>query len=60
MLATVRYEIATYEGDIHVNVSADDDDDTIIAKAKRIAERRGIGFSGPCYESWRVIKRQEV
>lgn len=60
MLATVRYQIATYEGDIHVNVSDDDDDDTIIAKAKRVAERRGIGFLGPCYERWRVTKREEV
>ena len=58
MIATVHYEIATYEGDLQVNASPDDDDDTIIAKAKRIAKQRLIGFSGPCYERWRVTKRE--
>lgn len=59
MLATVRYQIATYTGEISVNVPTSADDAEIIAKAKRVASARGIGFSGPCFESWHVVAREE-
>ncbi len=58
MLATVKYHIATYAGEIKVNCESDDTDDYIIAKAKRIL----INKYGPFpfgYESWRVIKRED-
>jgi hypothetical protein len=54
--AIVKYQVATYSGEIQVTCNPDDDDDIIIAKAKRQLIRR----SGPLpfgYQSFRVIER---
>ena len=57
MIATVKYQVATYSGEVVVNCNEDDEDDYIIAKAKRILRQRG-GSSLPFgYESWKVLDR---
>lgn len=40
-LATVRYQIATYSGEVQVVCDDDAEDDAIIAKAKRLLSRNG-------------------
>lgn len=57
MTAVVKYQVATYSGEVEVSCDPDDDNDVIIAKAKRI-ERHRFGGSFPFgYESWKVIDR---
>ena len=56
MLATVKYQIATYSGEVKVNCGPDDEDENIIAKAKRILHSR-CGHFPSGYESWKVISR---
>lgn len=57
MLATVKYQIATYKGEISVNVTEDAEDDEIIAKAKRILISR-VGHLPYGYEKWEVVSRR--
>lgn len=54
--AIVKYWIATYSGEIEVSCNPDDDNDLIIAKAKRILRNR-VGSFPFGYESWKVIDR---
>lgn len=57
MIATVKYQVATYSGEVQVNCKENDEDEYIITKAKRIATRRA-GDSLPFgYESWKVVRR---
>jgi hypothetical protein len=56
MTATVKYQIATYLGVIKVNCTPDEDDENIIARAKRILRSRSGSFPLG-YESWKVIER---
>lgn len=57
MTATVKYQIATYSGEIEVPCDPDEDNDEIIARAKRI-EIRQFGGSFPFgYENWKVVDR---
>lgn len=56
MTATVRYQIETYEGTIQVNCDPDEDEEDIIARAKRILRRQAGSFPmGIYYENWKVI-----
>lgn len=57
--AVVRYQVATYSGEVTVYFSdANMEDDAIIAKAKRIVTNRSGGSILPFgYESWRIIER---
>lgn len=57
MIATVKYQIATYSGEVHVNCNENDEDECIIAKAKRIVTQRASGSLPYGYESWKVIER---
>ena len=57
MLATVKYQIATYSGDVVVNCSENDSEETIIAKAKSILRHR-VGFFPFGYQSWKVISKK--
>lgn len=57
MEATVAYQIATYSGTINVQCDPDDDNETIINKAKRILKGR-VGHFPFGYESWRVVERR--
>ncbi len=57
MTAIVKYQIATYSGEISVNCEPDEENEYIIARAKRIL-RNKVGGSFPFgYESWKVIDR---
>ena len=56
MIATVKYQVATYSGEVKVNCNENDIDEHIIAKAKRILTQR----TGPLpfgYERWKVVER---
>ena len=55
MLATVKYQIATYQGEISVNCNENDDNEHIIAKAKRMLLNK-VGSFPIGYESWKIIK----
>jgi hypothetical protein len=58
MIATVKYQVATYSGEVKVNCDKNDEDEYIIAKAKRIVIQRAGGGSLPFgYESWKVVER---
>jgi len=57
MIATVKYQVATYSGEIKVICNENDEEEYIIAKAKRILIQR-LGGSLPFgYESWKVVER---
>ena len=61
MTAKVKYSIATYEGTILVSCTRDEDDESIIARAKRILRHQAGSFPiGIYYESWKVIYRSET
>jgi len=57
MIATVRYQVATYSGEVQVNCNENDEDEYIIAKAKKIVTQRAGGSLPFGYESWKVIER---
>ena len=57
MIATVKYQVATYSGEVQVNCNENDEDDYIIAKAKKIVTQRAGGSLPFGYESWKVIER---
>ena len=57
MTAIVRYQIATYSGEVQVNCNENDEDEYIIAKAKRIVTQRSGGSLPYGYESWKVVER---
>lgn len=60
MLITLRYHLGTYEGEISVNASEDDDNATIIARARRQLFRRSGGAPLGLYaESWKIVSREE-
>ncbi len=57
MIATVKYQVATYSGEIKVNCSKHDDNDYIISKAKRVLTARAGGNLPFGYQSFKVIER---
>ena len=60
MIATVKYQVATYSGEVQVYCDENDDDEYIIAKARRIVTQKAGGFlpfGGIYYESWKVVER---
>lgn len=57
MEATVRYQIENYIGEIQISCDENDENEHIIAMAKKIV-RQKWGVSLPLgYESWKVVKR---
>ena len=58
-LATIKYQIATYSGKVEVNCLENDDDDIIIAKAKRVLRSR-VGSFPFGYQSFKVIDRRVI
>jgi len=57
MIATVKYQVATYAGEVTVSCEPDDEDEFIIARAKRqLINRTGSLPLGS--ESWKVINRE--
>ena len=57
MIATVKYQVTTYSGDVQVNCDENDEDEYIIAKAKRIVTQRSGGSLPFGYQSWKVVER---
>ena len=57
MIATVKYQVATYSGEVKVNCDENDENEVIIAKAKRIVTQRAGGSLPFGYESWKVVGR---
>jgi hypothetical protein len=57
MVATVKYQIATYSGEISVNCNGNDDNDHIIAKAKSRLRRECGSFPLGC-QSFQVVARE--
>lgn len=57
MIATVKYQVATYSGEVQVNCNENDEDEYIIARAKRIVTQRAGGSLPFGYESWKVVER---
>lgn len=57
MLATVKYQVATYSGEVKVNCDKNDEDEYIIAKAKRMITQRSGSPLPFGYESWKVVER---
>ncbi len=57
MEATVKYQVATYSGQVTVNCEPDDDNEYIIEKAKRIVKNNAGGSLPFGYESWKIISR---
>jgi hypothetical protein len=58
MIAVVKYQVATYSGEVSVNCSPDDENEYIIAKAKNIVRNRAGGSLPFGYESWKVVSRE--
>jgi hypothetical protein len=57
MTAEVKYCIATYQGVIKVNCNQNDNDEFIIAKAKKILTEKAGGSLPYGYEKWKVVNR---
>ena len=57
-IATVKYQYGTYSGTITVNADEDDDNETIIAKAKAQMRRKGYFTLSMAYESYKVVGRE--
>lgn len=56
-ICIVRYQIATYSGEEIVYCSPDDDQDYIIAKAKKQLTRKA-GTLPYGYQSFKIVSRQ--
>lgn len=59
-IATVRYHVATYSGEISVNCADDEDNETVIARARRALGQRSAGGLPFGYQSFGVEKREPV
>ena len=57
MTATVKYQVSTYSGAVEVNCNENDEDEYIIAEAKKIVTKRAGGSLPYGYESWKVTER---
>jgi len=56
MMAKVKYQIATYSGEIRVPCEDNDESEHIIAKAKKILRQRSGGSLPYGYESFKIIE----
>lgn len=56
MTAIVKYKIATYSGEVEVDCDENDEDEIIIARAKKIVTQRSGGSLPYGYESWEVAR----
>ena len=59
MLATVKYQIATYSGEIKVNCNENDENEHIIAKAKKILRQKAGSFPFG-YQRWKVVNKTNL
>lgn len=59
MIAIVKYQVATYSGQVEVYFEdPDTENEMLIAKAKKILTRQS-GFLPLGYQSFRVVSRSE-
>ena len=58
-LVEVKYQVATYKGSVYVNADPDEDNETIIAIARKKAIRIAGGSLPFGYESWTVIRKND-
>jgi len=56
-LVKVKVQYGCYKGDVYVNASEDDDNDTIVARAKANLRKRGLLTLSMAYESYEVVSR---
>lgn len=57
MTATVKYQVATYSGTVRVVCDENEEDEYIIARAKKILRQRSGAPLPYGYEHWKVIDR---
>lgn len=57
MIAIVKYQVATYSGKVEISCNSDEENEHIIARAKRIVTRQAGGSLPFGYESWKVVSR---
>ena len=57
MTATVKYQLATYSGVIEVSCDPNDDNDIIIAKAKKLLRQKAGSFPLG-YQSFKITNRE--
>ncbi len=56
-IATVKYQIATYQGEVTVTCHENDENDIVIAKAKAQLTRQ-VGPLPFGYENWDITERR--
>lgn len=57
-LATVKYQVATYRGEVKVNCFADEENEWILARAKAKVRKLSGGSLPFGYQSFKVISRE--
>ena len=57
--ATVKYQIATYSGEVQVTCHEDDDNEVVIAKARERVRRLAGGSLPFGYQSFKIVKRED-
>jgi len=55
----VRYQIATYSGEVIVYCDADDDNDIIEAKTERLIKQKAGGSLPYGYKCYTIIERKD-
>lgn len=59
MISTVKYQVATYSGEVKVyGVDPNDDSETVCARARAQLARRSGGSIPFGSESWREVSRE--
>ena len=58
MISVVKYQVATYKGELIVSHDPDDDNEQIIAKAKKKLSREA-GVLPLGYQSFKVIRSKD-
>lgn len=59
-LCIVKYQVATYSGEIEICCDENDENEYIIAKAKKILKRKSGGNWPFGYESFKIILREKI
>lgn len=60
MLSTVKYQVASYSGVIHVNSTPDEDSETVEARAKKLLTRQSGGSLPYGFERFTEVERREI
>lgn len=55
MIVVVKYQVATYSGEVKINCDPSDENEYIIARAKSIVTRQAGGHLPFGYESWKIV-----